>query len=121
MAASSFGKWPLVLTARLSFEFSASMVFVVYMIRRTASGKAKNGTTCSQARLLSDNGSSYVAADLADYLDAKGMDHVRGTPHHSQTQGKIPLIVSVKRLPGSGTLAPDHEEPCSAGKLLSAR
>lgn len=40
-------------------------------------------------RLLSDNGSSYVAADLAHYLDDKGMDHVRGAPHHPQTQGKI--------------------------------
>lgn len=40
-------------------------------------------------RLLSDNGSSYVAADLADYLDGKGMDHVRGAPHHPQTPGKI--------------------------------
>jgi transposase InsO family protein len=35
------------------------------------------------------NGSSYVAADLADYLEDKGMDHVRGAPHHPQTQGKI--------------------------------
>jgi len=40
-------------------------------------------------RLLSNYGSSYVAADLADYLEGKGMDHVRGAPHHSQTQGKI--------------------------------
>lgn len=40
-------------------------------------------------RLLSDKGSSHVAADLADYLDDKGMDHVRGAPHHQQTQGKI--------------------------------
>lgn len=50
---------------------------------------------CDQARvvhkprLLSDNGSSYVAADLAEYLEAKGMDHMRGAPHHPQTQGKI--------------------------------
>ena len=29
VAASSLGKWPLALTARLSFEFSASMAFVV--------------------------------------------------------------------------------------------
>lgn len=34
-------------------------------------------------------GSAYVAADLADDLDDKGMDHVRGAPHHPQTQGKI--------------------------------
>jgi putative transposase len=40
-------------------------------------------------RLLSDNGSSYIAADLADWLKAKGMDHVRGAPNHPQTQGKI--------------------------------
>ena len=56
---------------------------------------ALNVSGCDQAtvlhkpRLLSDNGSSYVAAELADYLDAKGMDHVRGAPHHPQTQGKI--------------------------------
>jgi transposase InsO family protein len=40
-------------------------------------------------RLLSDNGSSYIAGDLADYLDDKGMDHIRGAPCHPQTQGKI--------------------------------
>ena len=40
-------------------------------------------------RLLSDNGSSYVAADLADWLERHGMDHVRGAPYHPMTQGKI--------------------------------
>ncbi|MGX1069429.1 putative transposase [Bradyrhizobium elkanii] len=40
-------------------------------------------------RLLSDNGSSYVADDLAKWLDQKGMQHVRGAPYHPQTQGKI--------------------------------
>ncbi len=40
-------------------------------------------------RLLSDNGSSYVSTDLAEWLDDTGMDHVRGAPHHPQTQGKI--------------------------------
>ena len=50
---------------------------------------------CDQARvvhkprLLSDNGSSYVSADLAEWLDDNGMDHVRGAPRHPQTQGKI--------------------------------
>ena len=46
-------------------------------------------TVVHKPRLLSDNGPSYVAADLADYLDSKGMGHVRGAPHHPQTQGKI--------------------------------
>lgn len=40
-------------------------------------------------RLLSDNGASYVAADLADWLSDNGMGHVRGAPYHPQTQGKI--------------------------------
>ena len=50
---------------------------------------------CDQARvihkprLLSDNGSSYISGDLAAFLDDKGMEHVRGAPHHPQTQGKI--------------------------------
>ena len=40
-------------------------------------------------RLLSDNGSSYVSSDLADWLKDKGMKHSRGAPYHPQTQGKI--------------------------------
>jgi hypothetical protein len=31
-------------------------------------------------RLLSDNGSSYVASDLADWLDKQNIEHVRGAP-----------------------------------------
>jgi transposase InsO family protein len=37
-------------------------------------------------RLLSDNGSSYIAGDLADWLEAQNMTHVRGAPNHPQTQ-----------------------------------
>jgi putative transposase len=40
-------------------------------------------------RLLSDNGSSYVSGDLAEWLQNKGMKHSRGAPYHPQTQGKI--------------------------------
>ncbi|WP_421702417.1 IS3 family transposase [Aliiroseovarius sp.] len=40
-------------------------------------------------RLLSDNGSSYVSTDLAEWLQNKGMKHTRGAPYHPQTQGKI--------------------------------
>jgi integrase len=40
-------------------------------------------------RLLSDNGPSYVAAELADWLDDRGMRHIRGKPYHPMTQGKI--------------------------------
>jgi len=50
---------------------------------------------CDQAhvrhkpRLLSDNGSSYISGDLAEWLDDQNMKHVRGAPYHPQTQGKI--------------------------------
>jgi putative transposase len=40
-------------------------------------------------RLLSDNGSSYISADLAKWLDGQNMEHVRGAPYHPMTQGKI--------------------------------
>ena len=40
-------------------------------------------------RLLSDNGASYVAGDLADWLEGQGIAHIRGAPNHPQTQGKI--------------------------------
>ncbi|MBL0115769.1 MAG: transposase family protein [Sphingomonadales bacterium] len=39
-------------------------------------------------RLLSDNGPSYVAGELADFLADNGMSHVRGAPFHPQTQGR---------------------------------
>jgi len=40
-------------------------------------------------RLLSDNGPCYVSQDLAVYLEAHGLEHTRGAPHHPMTQGKI--------------------------------
>ncbi len=40
-------------------------------------------------RLLSDNGSSYISADLAKWLGERNIEHVRGAPYHPRTQGKI--------------------------------
>ena len=34
-------------------------------------------------------GPSYIAGELADYIQAQAMSHVRGAPMHPQTQGKI--------------------------------
>jgi putative transposase len=56
---------------------------------------ALQASGCDQARvhhkprLLSDNGSSYISADLAEWLDKRRMKHIRGAPYHPQTQGKI--------------------------------
>ena len=56
---------------------------------------ALQASGCDQAnvahkpRLLSDNGSSYIASDLKAWMESQGMKHVRGAPYHPQTQGKI--------------------------------
>ncbi len=61
-------------------------------------GLALAASGCDQAhvrqkpRLLSDNGSSYISADLADlaeWLGHQDIKHIRGAPYHPQTQGKI--------------------------------
>jgi putative transposase len=40
-------------------------------------------------KLLSDNGSCYIATELEEWLKLKGVKHIRGRVHHPQTQGKI--------------------------------
>src|SRR3974390_521074 len=40
-------------------------------------------------RLRSDNGPSYVSAQLGSWLAQHGMKHTRGKPYHPMTQGKI--------------------------------
>jgi transposase InsO family protein len=56
---------------------------------------ALQASGCDQAdvvrrpRLLSDNGSSYISGELADWMTDNEMSHVRGAPYHPQTQGKI--------------------------------
>jgi transposase InsO family protein len=55
--------------------------------------KASSGLAAARVihrpRLLSDNGSSYISADLAKWLEDQKMQHVRGAPYHPMTQGKI--------------------------------
>jgi len=56
---------------------------------------ALQASGCDQAdavykpRLLSDNGSSYISHELANWITDNQMSHVRGAPYHPQTQGKI--------------------------------
>ena len=44
---------------------------------------------CQRPKLLSDNGSCYVAAELKTFLQNKGITPVHGRRCHPQTQGKI--------------------------------
>jgi putative transposase len=54
----------------------------------SASG-CESAKVAQRPRLLSDNGSSYIAGDLAEWLEDRGIKHIRGAPFHPQTQGKI--------------------------------
>ncbi|WP_245454004.1 IS3 family transposase [Bradyrhizobium sp. AC87j1] len=74
---------------RLGPTMCASDVTATLDQALAASGLDHIAVAHRRPRLLSDNGSSYVADDLAEWLDQKGMQHVRGAPYHPQTQGKI--------------------------------
>lgn len=54
-----------------------------------AASGCDSATMLHKPRLLSDNGPSYIAGELAEYIEARKMSHVRGAPMHPQTQGKI--------------------------------
>jgi putative transposase len=43
----------------------------------------------NKTRLLTDNGSGYIAKVLEDYLRMQSIRHIRCSPHHPQTNGKL--------------------------------
>jgi transposase InsO family protein len=50
----------------------------------------KTGIPLNQRpKLLSDNGSCYIAKELGEFMTDHGIKHIRGRAHHPQTQGKI--------------------------------
>jgi transposase InsO family protein len=67
-------------------------------------------------RLLSDNGSSYVSAELAKWLDGQDMDHVRGAPYHPMTQGRSSAGIRRSRTASCSrtTICPVTSRPRSA-------
>ena len=77
-----------VIAWRLCTTMKASDVTATLEDALVASG-CDRATIAHRPRLLSDNGSSYISGELADWLADEGMDHVRGAPRHPQTQGKI--------------------------------
>jgi putative transposase len=47
-------------------------------------------TASPTARAISShNGSSYIAGDLAKWLNDRHIKHLHGAPYHPMTQGKI--------------------------------
>jgi putative transposase len=77
-----------IIAWKLCTTMKAEDVTATLDLALTASGLDR-AKVVHRPRLLSDNGSSYVSADLAKWLDRQDMDHVRGAPYHPMTQGKI--------------------------------
>jgi transposase InsO family protein len=63
-------------------------------------------------RLLSDNGSSYISADLAEWLDKRSIKHVRGSPYHPQAANSGSRVLTADKSGsfdcGSATKRADH-------------
>jgi putative transposase len=73
---------------KLCTTMSADDVTATLELALQASG-LDQASTDQRPRLLSDNGPSYIATDLSDWLEENGMAHTRGRPYHPMTQGKI--------------------------------
>ena len=77
-----------IIAWKLCTNMKADDVTATLTLALEASG-CNRANVVHKPRLLSDNGSSYVSGDLAEWLEDHGMGHVRGAPYHPQTQGKI--------------------------------
>jgi putative transposase len=77
-----------VIAWKLCAGMAASDVTGTLELALEASGRSK-ACVRHRPRLLSDNGPGYIAGELADWLAARGTEHVRGAPCHPQTQGKV--------------------------------
>ena len=77
-----------IIAWKLCTTMAAGDVTATLELALAASGRDR-ARVRHRPRLLSDNGPSYVATDLAEWLAENGIEHVRGAPCHPQTQGKI--------------------------------
>jgi len=73
---------------KLCTTMKAADVTATLDLALRASGLEK-AKPADRPKLLSDNGSSYIAGDLANWLADRKIKHLRGAPYHPMTQGKI--------------------------------
>jgi putative transposase len=53
-----------------------------------AASGCDHATVLHKLRLLGDNGPSDIAGELAEYIEANKMSHVRGAPMHPQNRAR---------------------------------
>ena len=70
-----------IIAWKLCTTMSAADVTTTLDLALQASGLDQVGAD-RRPRPLSDNGPSYVANDLAHWLEVQGMRHTRGKPYH---------------------------------------
>lgn len=78
-----------ILAWRLHVTMRAEDVKATLDMTRERTGLTEPIRVKHRPRLLSDNGSAFISHELANYLDKHGMQHIRGSVRHPQTQGKI--------------------------------
>ena len=66
-----------IIAWKLCTNMTADDVTATLTLALEASG-CNRANVVHKPRLLSDNGSSYISGDLAEWLEDHGMDHVRG-------------------------------------------
>jgi putative transposase len=77
-----------IIAWKLCTTMKAEDVTETLNLALSASG-CDSARVVQRPRLLSDNGPCYVAAELAEWLQDRDIDHIHGAPCHPQTQGKI--------------------------------
>jgi putative transposase len=77
-----------ILAWKLCTTMTAADVTETLRLALTTAG-LNRATVQRRPRLLSDNGPSYLSAQLGAWLEERGMRHTRGKPYHPMTQGKI--------------------------------
>jgi transposase InsO family protein len=77
-----------ILAWKLCSNMTAADVTETLRLALSAAG-LNQATVRQRPRLLSDNGPSYLSAQLGAWLEERGIGHTRGKPYHPMTQGKI--------------------------------
>jgi putative transposase len=77
-----------ILAWRLCTTMAASDVSDTLQVALQASG-LDQVKVLHRPRLLSDNGPSYVSSELGEWLENKGIRHIRGRAYHPMTTDEV--------------------------------
>lgn len=82
-------QWGWYYLSTVMDDFSRYIISWKLCTTMKASDVKEKITVQYRPRLLTDNGSCYIAGELREYLEKRGIAHTRGKLFHPMTQGKI--------------------------------